>query len=73
MLFLAFPGAYATAFSGFYLALMVVPWLIILRGVAIEFRSRRIIPAGDLFSGLVSRPRTLAPRERGRTVAFTWR
>jgi cytochrome bd ubiquinol oxidase subunit II len=34
----AFPHLYATAFSGFYLALMIVLWLLILRGVAIEFR-----------------------------------
>jgi cytochrome bd ubiquinol oxidase subunit II len=34
----AFPHLYAAAFSGFYLALMIVLWLLILRGVAIEFR-----------------------------------
>lgn len=34
----AFPHLYAAAFSGFYLALMVVLWLLILRGVAIELR-----------------------------------
>lgn len=38
MLFMAFPRTYATAFSGFYLALMIVLWLLILRGAAIEFR-----------------------------------
>jgi cytochrome d ubiquinol oxidase subunit II len=38
VLFMAFPNVYATAFSGFYLALVVVLWLLILRGVAIEFR-----------------------------------
>src|SRR5258708_34230172 len=38
VLFMAFPTVYATAFSGFYIALMVVLWLLILRGVAIEFR-----------------------------------
>jgi cytochrome bd ubiquinol oxidase subunit II len=38
-LFMAFPNVYATAFSGFYMALMVVLWLLILRGVAIELRS----------------------------------
>jgi len=38
MIFAAFPRLYAAAFSGFYLALMVVLWLFILRGVAIEFR-----------------------------------
>ena len=36
----AFPLAYAVAFSGLYLALMLVLWLLVLRGIAIEFRSR---------------------------------
>jgi cytochrome bd ubiquinol oxidase subunit II len=40
VLFLAFPRVYSAAFSGFYLALMIVLWLLILRGVAIESRSR---------------------------------
>jgi cytochrome d ubiquinol oxidase subunit II len=43
-LFVAFPNVYATAFSGFYMALMVVLWLLILRGVAIEFRSHQDHP-----------------------------
>jgi cytochrome d ubiquinol oxidase subunit II len=38
-LFFAFPVLYASAFSGFYLSLMLVLWLLILRGIAIEFRS----------------------------------
>ncbi len=38
-LFFAFPSAYASGFSGFYLPLMIVLWLLILRGIAIEFRS----------------------------------
>src|SRR5207302_801349 len=40
VLFLAFPRAYSAAFSGFYLAFMIVLWLLILRGVAIAFRSQ---------------------------------
>ncbi len=44
VLFMAFPRVYATAFSGFYLALVVVLWLLILRGVAIEFRSHQDNP-----------------------------
>jgi cytochrome d ubiquinol oxidase subunit II len=39
VLFMAFPRVYATSFSGFYLALMIVLWLLILRGVSIELRS----------------------------------
>ncbi len=38
-LYFAFPVLYAASFSGFYLPLMMVLWLLILRGVSIEFRS----------------------------------
>ena len=38
-LYFAFPALYSSAFSGFYLALMVVLWLLILRGISIELRS----------------------------------
>lgn len=38
-LYFAFPALYATAFSGFYLPLMIVLWLLILRGLSIEFRN----------------------------------
>jgi cytochrome bd ubiquinol oxidase subunit II len=38
-LFAAFPQAYATVFSGFYLALMVVLFSLILRAVSLEFRA----------------------------------
>src|SRR5579884_598538 len=38
-LFFAFPGLYASSFSGFYLPLMIVLWLLILRAVSIEFRN----------------------------------
>ena len=34
----AFPHLYASSFSGFYLALMLVLWLLLLRGLGIEFR-----------------------------------
>jgi cytochrome bd ubiquinol oxidase subunit II len=37
-LYFAFPALYASAFSGFYLALMIVLWLIIVRGASIELR-----------------------------------
>ena len=39
VLFFAFPRTYAAGFSGFYLPLTMVLWLLIMRGVAIEFRS----------------------------------
>lgn len=35
-LFFAFPLLYASGFSGFYLPLMIVLWLLILRGIGIE-------------------------------------
>src|SRR5579859_3103364 len=38
-LYFAFPLLYAASFSGFYLPLMMVLWLLMLRGIAIEFRS----------------------------------
>lgn len=38
-LYFAFPALYSAAFSGFYLALMMVLWLLILRGISIEVRS----------------------------------
>ncbi len=38
-LYFAFPLLYASAFSGFYLPLMIVLWLLILRGIGIELRS----------------------------------
>src|SRR6185369_1651779 len=38
-LYFAFPLLYASSFSGFYLPLMMVLWLLMLRGVGIELRS----------------------------------
>jgi cytochrome d ubiquinol oxidase subunit II len=38
VLFLAFPKAYAGAFSGLYFGLILVLWLLIGRGLALEFR-----------------------------------
>jgi len=52
-LYFAFPLLYASAFSGFYLALMIVLWLLIMRGCAIELRMQ--IPMGvwkSFFDGL---------------------
>ncbi len=40
VLYFAFPKLYASAFAGFYLPLMMVLWLLMLRGISIEFRSR---------------------------------
>lgn len=39
LLFLGFPKVLAAGFSGFYLAMFMVIWTLILRGISIEFRS----------------------------------
>jgi cytochrome d ubiquinol oxidase subunit II len=41
-LFAAFPHVYATAFSGFYTAVILLLLMLIFRAVAIEFRSKRM-------------------------------
>jgi len=46
-LYFAFPALYAGAFSGFYLPLMMVLWLLILRGTSIEFRNHIKSPVWD--------------------------
>ncbi len=43
-LFAAFPNAYATAFSGFYMAFMILLFMLVFRAVAIEFRSKEPWP-----------------------------
>ncbi len=44
-LFAAFPNAYATVFSGFYTAFMLLLFALIFRAVSMEFRSKRESPA----------------------------
>lgn len=44
LIFFAFPKAYAAGFSGFYLALMLVLWLLMFRGLALELRSHFVHP-----------------------------
>ena len=44
VLVFAFPRVYAAGFSGFYLPLMMVLWLLILRGLSIELRSQQANP-----------------------------
>jgi cytochrome d ubiquinol oxidase subunit II len=51
-LYFAFPLLYASGFSGFYLPLMMVLWLLILRGIGIELRSHVDSPVWrGLFNG----------------------
>ena len=40
----AFPRVFASGFSGFYMPLMLALWLLILRGISIEFRSHEAHP-----------------------------
>jgi cytochrome d oxidase subunit CydB len=56
-LYFAFPLLYASAFSGFYLPLMIVLWLLIGRGVGIELRSHVDNPVWrSFFDGILSGP-----------------
>src|SRR3981081_3100814 len=48
-LYFAFPALYASGFSGFYLPLMIVLWLLILRGISISFRNEVISKVWDPF------------------------
>ncbi len=48
-LYFAFPLLYASAFSGFYLPLMIVLWLLIGRGVSIELRTHMDNPVWRSF------------------------
>jgi cytochrome d ubiquinol oxidase subunit II len=51
-LYFAFPVLYASAFSGFYLPLMMVLWLLILRGLGVELRMHLDSPVWNgLFNG----------------------
>ena len=52
-LYFAFPALYASSFSGFYLPLMMVLWLLILRGISIEFRSHIASPVWMRFWDVV--------------------
>jgi cytochrome d ubiquinol oxidase subunit II len=61
-MFLAFPRLLASGFSGFYLALFMVVWCLILRGIAIEFRSH--VPDGmwaGFWDGVFALASTLLP------------
>ena len=60
VLFAVFPLAYASLFSGFYLAFMLVLLVMILRTVALEFRSKEAGQplAVDLGRGLLRRRRS---------------
>jgi cytochrome bd ubiquinol oxidase subunit II len=48
-LFFAFPLLYASSFSGFYLPLFIVLWLLMIRGVSIELRAHIHNPVWTAF------------------------
>src|SRR6202035_712319 len=48
-LFFSFPLLYASSFSGFYLPLIIVLWLLMLRGISIELRSLFSNPVWSTF------------------------
>lgn len=52
-LYFAFPQLYASSFSGFYLPLTIVLWLLILRGIGIEFRAHINTPIWQDFFDVV--------------------
>ncbi|HZN02393.1 MAG TPA: cytochrome d ubiquinol oxidase subunit II [Candidatus Polarisedimenticolia bacterium] len=58
LVYVAFPKVLGSALSGFYLAMMLVLWTLILRGLAIEFRSHLKAPlwrqAGDVVFSVAS-------------------
>ncbi len=49
VLYFAFPQLYASSFSGFYLPLMVVLWLLMMRGLGIELRHQLDNPMWKTF------------------------
>src|SRR5258708_33496665 len=58
VLFMGFPRVYSAAFSGYYMALMIVLWLLIVRGIAIESRSHQENP---LWRGVLGTAFSLSP------------
>jgi len=53
VLFFAFPKLYASSFSGFYLPLIIVLWLLMMRGIGIELRSHIAHPMWRSFWDVV--------------------
>ena len=53
ILYFAFPLLYASSFQGFYLPLMIVLWLLMLRAIGIEFRHHSTSPVWRRFFDVV--------------------
>src|SRR2546421_7329521 len=61
-LYFAFPALYASSFSGFYLPLNIVLWLLMLRAIGIEFRMHIGSPVWHgFFDGAFSLSSALLP------------
>ena len=67
VLFAVFPLAYASLFSGLYLAFVLVLLVMILRTVALEFRSKEPADAGDR----PGTPSSRSPRPASRS-SWAW-
>lgn len=69
VLFLAFPKVLASGLSGFYLGIMLLLWVLILRGIAIEFRSHLADRMWSAFwDAVFALASTLAPVLLGATL-----
>ena len=64
VLFMAFPKAYAGAFSGLYFGLIIVLWLLVGRGLGLEFRHQLDKPA---VASVRATPCSASPRPRWRS------
>jgi cytochrome d oxidase subunit CydB len=62
-MFAAFPGWYATMFSGLYLAMVLLLMSLIIRGVAFEYRGKR--DAARCCTGCPSMPPRTSPGHSG--------
>ena len=75
-MFAAFPGWYATMFSGFYLALVLLLAALIVRGVSFEYRGKRDAPrwrrtcrnGGGSTTSATTRTRAPSATPTGRTT-----
>jgi cytochrome d ubiquinol oxidase subunit II len=68
-LFFTFPRLYGASMSGFYLPLMIVLWLLMLRGLAVELRSRGNAVWSGLWDALFCIASTLLPFFLGTGIA----
>jgi cytochrome d ubiquinol oxidase subunit II len=68
-LFFTFPRLYSASLSGFYLPLMIVLWLLMLRGLAVELRSRGNAVWCALWDGLFCLASALLPFFLGAGIA----